>query len=196
MPSVFHSNAFLWHTEPTFWFRWSLVDQSLQWKYWWVSSYERWGIAMTLSPSAPALSASVSSSIHGKIVKAKDHVQFDINFYSESFHICYADSLCCPDWLSSTGEHSYISFFVIFFMFWWCFNLENKSANALALCHPPSASFCSVLAGQWCSRIFTHDRYNILSDILTEFEVNLGIIIEKYAETWSFPLFICIIHWK
>ena len=65
---------------------------------------------------------------------------------------------------------------------------QNKSANALALCHPPSASFCSVLAGQWSSRIFTHDRYNILSDILIEFEVNLGIIIEKYAKTWSFPL--------
>ena len=32
----------------------------------------------------------------------------------------------------------------------------NKSANMLALCHPPSASFCSVLAGQWSSRIFTH----------------------------------------
>ena len=60
---------------------------------------------------------------------------------------------------------------------------DNKSANALALCHPPSASFCSVLAGQWSSRIFTHDRYNILSDILIEFEVNLGIIIEKYAKT-------------
>ena len=60
----------------------------------------------------------------------------------------------------------------------------NKSTNALALCHPPaSASFCSVLAGQWSSRIFTHDRYNILSDILTEFEVNLGIIMEKYAKT-------------
>ena len=29
--------------------------------------------------------------------------------------------------------------------------------------------------------LFTHDRYNILSDILIEFEVNLGIIIEKYA---------------
>ena len=57
----------------------------------------------------------------------------------------------------------------------------NKSANALALCHPPSASFCSVLAVQWSSRIFTHDRYNIPSDILIEFEVNLGIIIEKYA---------------
>ena len=58
---------------------------------------------------------------------------------------------------------------------------NNKSANALALCHPPSASFCSVLAVQWSSRIFTHDRYNIPSDILIEFEVNLGIIIEKYA---------------
>ena len=58
---------------------------------------------------------------------------------------------------------------------------RNKSANALALCHPPSASFCSVLAVQWSSRIFTHDRYNIPSDILIEFEVNLGIIIEKYA---------------
>ena len=65
---------------------------------------------------------------------------------------------------------------------------SNKSANALALCHPPSANFCSVLAGQWSSHIFTHDRYNILSDILIEFEVNLGIIIEKYAKTWSFPL--------
>ena len=60
-------------------------------------------------------------------------------------------------------------------------NKNNKSANALALCHPPSASFCSVLAVQWSSRIFTHDRYNIPSDILIEFEVNLGIIIEKYA---------------
>ena len=59
--------------------------------------------------------------------------------------------------------------------------IKNKSANALALCHPPSASFCSVLAVQWSSRIFTHDRYNIPSDILIEFEVNLGIIIEKYA---------------
>ena len=58
---------------------------------------------------------------------------------------------------------------------------HNKSANALALCHPPSASFCSVLVVQWSSRIFTHDRYNIPSDILIEFEVNLGIIIEKYA---------------
>ena len=64
----------------------------------------------------------------------------------------------------------------------------NKSANALALCHPPSESFCSVLVGQWSSRIFTHDRYNILSEILIEFEVNLGIIIEKYAKTWSFPM--------
>ena len=60
-------------------------------------------------------------------------------------------------------------------------HFHNKSANALALCHPPSASFCSVLAVQWSSRIFTHDRYNIPSDILIEFEVNLGIIIEKYA---------------
>ena len=59
----------------------------------------------------------------------------------------------------------------------------NKSANVLALCHPPSASFCSVLAGQWSSRIFTHDRYNIVSDILIESEVNLGIVIEKYAKT-------------
>ena len=60
---------------------------------------------------------------------------------------------------------------------------HNKSANALALCHPPSASFCSVLAVQWSSGIFIHDRYNIPSDILIEFEVNLGIIIEKYAKT-------------
>ena len=70
----------------------------------------------------------------------------------------------------------------------WITIFKNKSANALAQCHPPSASFCSVLAGQWGSRMFTHDRYNILSDILTEFEVNLGIIIEKYAETWSLPM--------
>ena len=61
-----------------------------------------------------------------------------------------------------------------------CFGGTNKSANT-ALCHPPSASFCSVLAVQWSSRIFTHDRYNIPSDILIEFEVNLGNIIEKYA---------------
>ena len=53
--------------------------------------------------------------------------------------------------------------------------MVNKSANALALCHPPSASFCSVLAVQWSSRIFTHDRNNIPSDILIEFKVNLGI---------------------
>ena len=52
-------------------------------------------------------------------------------------------------------------------------NIINKSANALALCHPPSASLCSVLV--------LNDKYNILSDILTEFEVNTGIIIEKYA---------------
>ena len=45
---------------------------------------------------------------------------------------------------------------------------RNKSANALALCHPPSANFCSVLAVQWSSRIFTHDRYNIPNDILIE----------------------------
>ena len=30
---------------------------------------------------------------------------------------------------------------------------------------------------------FHNDRYNILSDILTEFEVNLGIIFEKYYKT-------------
>ena len=46
----------------------------------------------------------------------------------------------------------------------------NKSANALALCHPPSASLCSVLAGQYSSPIFAPDKYNILNDILTEFE--------------------------
>ena len=66
--------------------------------------------------------------------------------------------------------------------------MTNKSANALALCHPPSESFCSVLAGQWNCCIFTHDIYNILSDILTAFEVNLGIILEKYAKTWSLPM--------
>ena len=55
----------------------------------------------------------------------------------------------------------------------------NKNANLLALCHPPGASLCSDLAGQWSSQIFTHDKYNILSDILTEFEVNPGIIIEN-----------------
>ena len=70
---------------------------------------------------------------------------------------------------------------MIFMMY--CENKVDKSTNALALCHPPSASFCSVLAVQWSSRIFTHDRYNIPSDILIEFEVNLGIIIEKYAKT-------------
>ena len=73
--------------------------------------------------------------------------------------------------------------------------LNNKSANALALCHPPSASFCSVLAVQWSSRIFTHDRYNIPNDILIEFEVNLGIIIEKICLNLKFSLaLICIIH--
>ena len=50
-------------------------------------------------------------------------------------------------------------------------------------CHPPSASLCSVLTGQWSARIFTHDKYNILSDILTEFEAYPVIIIEKYAKT-------------
>ena len=39
------------------------------------------------------------------------------------------------------------------------------------------------MSGQLSTRIFTHDRDNILSDILTEIEVNLGIIIEKYAKT-------------
>ena len=78
-----------------------------------------------------------------------------------------------------------------------CIYYLNKSTNVLALCHPPSSSFCSVLAGQWRSGIFTSDRYNILSDILTEFEVNLGIIIDKCAKTWSFfHALICIIHWK
>ena len=52
----------------------------------------------------------------------------------------------------------------------------------LALCHPPSASLCLILAGQWSSQIFTNDKYNILSDMLTEIEVNTGIIIEKYAK--------------
>ena len=58
---------------------------------------------------------------------------------------------------------------------------KNKSANALALCHPPSASFCSVLANRYGAPAFSHKIYNIPSDILIEFEVNLGIIIEKYA---------------
>ena len=39
----------------------------------------------------------------------------------------------------------------------------------------------------WSSHIFTHDRYNILSDILTEFEVNLGIIIENMPKPEVFP---------
>ena len=70
-----------------------------------------------------------------------------------------------------------------------------KSTNALALCHPLSASLCSVLAGQWSSRIFTHDKYNILSDILTEFEVNPGIIIEKKCLNLKFAnILTCIIH--
>ena len=70
----------------------------------------------------------------------------------------------------------------------YSYNIQrNKSANALALCHPPSASFCSVLAVQWSSRIFTHDRYNIPSDILIEFEVNLGIIIENMLKPEAFP---------
>ena len=60
----------------------------------------------------------------------------------------------------------------------------NKSANALALCHPPSASFCSVLAGQWSSRIFTHDRYNILSDILIEFE---ALLLKNMLKPEVFP---------
>ena len=59
----------------------------------------------------------------------------------------------------------------------------KKNANELALCHPPCASLYSVLAGQWSSQIFTHDKYNILSGILTEFEINPGIITEKYAKT-------------
>ena len=35
---------------------------------------------------------------------------------------------------------------------------------------------------------FHNDKYNIPSDILIEFEVNLGIIIEKYDKTWSLSI--------
>ena len=37
-----------------------------------------------------------------------------------------------------------------------------------------------ILSGTMELPNFHNGRYNILSDILTEFEVNLGIIIEKY----------------
>ena len=43
-----------------------------------------------------ASSVSVPSSVLGKISKAKDHVQFYIKFNSESFLICFTDSLGCP----------------------------------------------------------------------------------------------------
>ena len=50
----------------------------------------------------------------GKIVKAKDHVQFYIKFNSESFQICYTASLY--------HTHQYVvdfklKYFVIFFIF-------------------------------------------------------------------------------
>ena len=50
----------------------------------------------------------------GKIVKAKDHVQFYIKFNSESFQICYNASLY--------HTHQYVGafkmiYFVIFFIF-------------------------------------------------------------------------------
>ena len=50
----------------------------------------------------------------GKIVKAKDHVQFYIKFNSESFRICYTTSLY--------HIHQYVGafkliYFVIFFIF-------------------------------------------------------------------------------
>ena len=50
----------------------------------------------------------------GKIVKAKDHVQFYIKFNSESFQICYM--------ASSYHTHQYVGvfkliYFVIFFIF-------------------------------------------------------------------------------
>ena len=51
---------------------------------------------------------------HGKIFKAKDHVQFYIKFNSESFQICYNASLY--------HTHQYVGafqmiYFVIFFIF-------------------------------------------------------------------------------
>ena len=84
-----------------------------------------------------------------------------------------------PNFLNHLICQALVSF--VIYIIHYLYTIQNKSANALALCHPPSASFCSVLAVQWGSRIFTHDRYKIPSDILIEFEVNLGIIIEKYA---------------
>ena len=52
--------------------------------------------------------------LYGKIVKAKDHVQFYIKFNSESFKICYTASLY--------HTHQYVGafkliYFVIFFTF-------------------------------------------------------------------------------
>ena len=61
---------------------------------------------------------------HGKIVKAKGHVQFYIKFNSESFQICYNASLY--------HTHQYVSafkmiYFVIFFIFvfYHCYYLEK-----------------------------------------------------------------------
>ena len=60
----------------------------------------------------------------GKIVKAKDHVQFYIKFNSESFQICYNASLYLT--------HQYVGafrmiYFVIssFFVVYHCYYLEK-----------------------------------------------------------------------
>ena len=60
----------------------------------------------------------------GKIVKAKDHVQFYIKFNSESFQICYTASLY--------HTHQYVGAFKLiyflissFFVFYHCYYLEK-----------------------------------------------------------------------
>ena len=64
---------------------------------------------------------------------------------------------------------------------------HNKSANALALCQPPSASFCSVLAGQWSSRIFTHDRYKILATYSSNLKSIYALLLKNMLKPEVFP---------
>ena len=107
--------------------------------------------------------------------------------------------LCTPTWLNWSVDPIWTWWWIIFVCF--CIPILQTLLNISFKIYPficflkkttfnsNIPNFCPqvLLAGQWSSHIFTHDRYNILSDILTEFEVNLGIIIEKYAKIWSFP---------
>ena len=126
----------------------------------------------------------MSSSTHGKIVKAKDHVQFDINFYSESFHICYADSLCCPDWWSCTGEHSYISFFVIFFMFWWCF--KKMIVEKLLRQKITSSLISSSILNFFIITMLIH--YDVLIDNQSLVNIPIYIFHIFFIFSWCFNL--------